>query len=197
MSTYLIPFIILFGIVIASATQTEVAHHLTADIGYTLTYFPFFLTHTTFALVCPLHLAFLALTRPTPLHEYIDGLRVVITNQLGETDETPWTDIARRWTMRVVGLTLLVSVPALCWFVSIWLTTSLATTTIYASSSFYAYFFSMLLLRQPLSKITVGSIALAFGGVVVIALAGVTGDGEAPNPVLGDIVMMCGELDVT
>ena len=95
-------------------------------------------------------------------------------------------------------MTLLISAPALAWFIAVVFTTAMDVTTLYATSSFYAYFFSMLLLKQPLSRITVASICLAFAGVLVIVLAGAGGDGAeegnvvAPNRVLGDIVMTIG-----
>jgi hypothetical protein len=52
----------------------------------------------------------------------------------------------------------------------------------------------MLLLKQPLSRTTVGSIALAFAGVIVLSLAGseVDDGGGASNRFLGDVVMMGG-----
>lgn len=76
-------------------------------------------------------------------------------------------------------------------------TTAMDVTAIYATSSFHAYFFSMLLLKQPLSKTTVGSIALAFAGVIVISLDGLGGEGTeessaASSRMLGDVVMMFG-----
>jgi len=100
--------------------------------------------------------------------------------------------------VKVTWLTILISVPALSWFVAVNLTTGLSVTTIYASSSFWTYLFSMLLLKQPLSRVTVGSIGLAFAGVVVLSLDGISKESSAgaPNPVLGDIVMLFGESAV-
>jgi hypothetical protein len=94
----------------------------------------------------------------------------------------------------VFWLTLLVSVPALAWFVAMVYSPAMDITAIYATSSFHAYFFSMLLLKQPLSRTTVGSIALAFAGVIVLSLAGseVDDGGGASNRFLGDVVMMGG-----
>ena len=94
-------------------------------------------------------------------------------------------------------MTLLISAPALAWFIAVVFTTAMDVTTLYATSSFYAYFFSMLLLKQPLSRVTVASICLAFAGVLVIVFAGAgageaEGDVVAPNRVLGDIVMTIG-----
>jgi len=193
----ILPILILILIVVASAAQTEIAHHLTTDVGYHQPYFTFFLTHITFALVFPLHLGLLLILRPKPLNHYIDGLRWIIADQLGESSDT-WREIAPVWSKKVTWLTVLISVPALCWFVAVNLTTGLSVTTIYASSSFWTYLFSMLLLKQPLSRVTVGSIALAFAGVVVLSLDGMSKESSvgAPNPVLGDVVMMFGKSDI-
>lgn len=193
----IVPILILLLIVVASAAQTEIAHHLTSDIGYHQPYFTFFLTHITFALVFPLHLGFLLLVRPKPLHFYLEGLRWIIADQVGHSSDS-WRVIAPVWSKKVTWLTVLISVPALCWFVAVNLTTGLSVTTIYASSSFWTYLFSMVLLKQPLSRVTVGSIGLAFAGVVVLSLDGMSKEGSvgAPNPMLGDIVMMFGEFCV-
>jgi drug/metabolite transporter (DMT)-like permease len=74
-------------------------------------------------------------------------------------------------------------------------------TAIYATSAFWAYFFSMILLKQPLSRVTVGSIGLAFSGVVVLSLDGIgeagegegKGEGGGRGRAFGDLVMMFGE----
>jgi len=192
-----VPLLILAFICLCSATQTEVAHHLTADLDYNQPYFTFFLTHVTFSLVFPLHLAILYFLRPEPIGNHIEGLRHVIATQLGERDEAPWKTIAGRWSFKMTWLTLLISIPALSWFIAMVFTSALDVTTIYATSSFHAYFFSMMLLKTPLSRTTVGSIALAFAGVIVIAFAGTGGrveEGGGPrNRGLGDLVMMFGE----
>jgi len=122
----------------------------------------------------------------------------VISNQLGEDHHTPWSGIAWRWTVKISGLTWLISVPALSWFVAMLFTSALDVTAIYASSAFFAYFFSMLLLKQPLSRITLGSIFLAFSGVLVISLAdGESGGERAPsNRSLGDIIMLFGKSNL-
>lgn len=193
LSTLAVPLIVLLAIVVASAAQTEVAHHLTTKVGYHQPYFTFYLTHITFALVFPLHLGLLLISRPAPLRYYLDALRWIVADQLGDATAT-WRQVAPRWSAKVTWLTVLVSVPALSWFIAVNLTTGLAVTTIYATSSFWTYLFSMILLKQPLSRVTVGSIALAFLGVLVLALDGIKGEASegAPYPMLGDLVMTFG-----
>lgn len=191
---FLVPLSILIGIAAASATQTEVAHSLVVDQKYNQPYFTFFLTHITFALVCPIHLLVLTVVHRIPISTYLDDIRAVISNQLGEDHHTPWSGIAWKWIVKISGLTWLISLPALSWFVAMLFTSALDVTAIYASSAFFAYFFSMILLKQPLSRVTLGSIFLAFSGVLVISLAGEGDDGDrAPsNRSLGDIIMLFG-----
>ena len=194
LGTLVIPLIVLLAIVVASAAQTEIAHHLTTQVGYHQPYFTFYLTHITFALVFPFHLGLLLVFRPTPLRHYLDALRWIIADQLGNSTAS-WRQVAPQWLTKVTWLTVLVSVPALSWFVAVNLTSGLAVTTIYATSSFWTYLFSMILLKQPLSRVTVGSIGLAFLGVLVLALDGMKGEASegAPYPMLGDLVMTFGE----
>jgi drug/metabolite transporter (DMT)-like permease len=193
--SFLVPLSILLGIAAASAAQTEVAHSLVVDQKYNQPYWTFFLTHTSFALVCPIHLVILSLIHRIPISAYIDDIRAVISNQLGEDHHTPWSGIAWKWTIKIAGLTWLISLPALAWFVAMLFTSALDVTAIYASSAFFAYFFSMILLKQPLSRVTLGSIFLAFAGVLVISLAGDgdAGDRAPSNRSMGDIIMLIGK----
>lgn len=99
---------------------------------------------------------------------------------------------------------MLISVPALSWFVAMLYSPAIDITAIYASSAFWAYLFAMLLLGQPLSRVTIGSIGLAFAGVVVLSMDGMS-EGEAGGSgtdgeevkvrgrAFGDAIMMFGE----
>ena len=156
------------------------------------------MTHITFSLVFPLHLAFLYAFRREPIANYIDALRQVIAEEMGEQGDASWREISGRWSIKVSWLTVLISIPALSWFVAVVFTSAIDVTAIYATSSFHAYFFSMILLKTPLSRTTVASIALASAGVIVISFAGSgeqTEDGQGPrNRGLGDLMMMLGKV---
>jgi len=169
----------------------------TTSLHYNQPYFTFLLTHITFSLVFPLHLAVLYLFRKQTIATYLDGIRHVIAAQVGGHGHSGWKEIGLKWSMKVGWLTLLISVPALSWFVAMVFTSAMDVTAIYATSSFHAYFFSMILLKTPLSRKTVASIVLAFTGVIVISFAGsggATEDRSGPrNRALGDTVMMFGE----
>ena len=192
---HLLPALTLGGIVIASATQTEAAHTLTAEWGYNQPYFTFFVTHSSFSLVFPVHLAILALLKPIPWHVHVSDIRLVLADQLRLSPLATWRDIMSVYGKKIVWLTLLISIPALAWFVAMLYSPALDVSAIYATSAFWAYFFSMWLLGERLSRITVGSIALAFAGVIVLSLDGLKeddDDAEGRGRAFGDLIMLIG-----
>ncbi|WVQ96094.1 hypothetical protein IAU59_003195 [Kwoniella sp. CBS 9459] len=79
----LLPISILVGIVVSSAAQTEFANHVSKDLGYDKPYFTFYLTHSTFTLIFPLHLLLLKFLKPgVPTAEYLDSIRHTLAEQL-------------------------------------------------------------------------------------------------------------------
>ena len=191
---HLLPALTLGGIVIASATQTEAAHTLTAEWGYNQPYFTFYITHSTFSLVFPIHLAILAILKPTPWHAYLSDIRLVVADQLRLSPLASWTDVMRAYGRKIIWLTVLISIPALAWFVAMLYSPALDISAIYATSAFWCYLFGMWLLGEKLSRITVGSIALAFAGVIVLSSDGLQEEEETEGRgrAFGDIVMLIG-----
>ncbi|OXM78991.1 hypothetical protein C364_03469 [Cryptococcus neoformans Bt63] len=197
-----LPFFILGGIVIASAAQTEFAHYVAAELHYDQPYFSFYLTHSTFSFIFPIHLLYLSLTGSVPVVAYLSSIRHVLTEQLGLASPTTsadytasWSTIFPKWCRKVILLTILVTVPAISWFIAMQYSTPVDITSIYATSSFAAYGFSLLLLKEPLNKVTVWSIILAFMGVIIISIDGMDEGGEeAGKRALGDSIMLFGAL---
>ncbi|KAK8849577.1 hypothetical protein IAR55_004912 [Kwoniella newhampshirensis] len=212
--SFVLPLAILIGIVISSAAQTEFAHYLVVDLNYSKTYFTFYFTHSTFALIFPIHLVLLRFTSTIPISAYLHSIQRLVSEQLdllpvvrddsgistSYSDATAtvmasWRSILPIWSRKVIWLTGLVSIPALAWFVAMSLSTPMDITAIYATSSFAAYGFSLLFLRLPVSKVTIGSVLLAFLGVVVISLDGVQDSGkEMGRRALGDGIMLFGAI---
>jgi len=200
--TFIGPFIILVGIVFASAIQTEVANYLAQVLEFNKPYFSFFVTHVAFAFVFPIHLGILAFSggprgARSRAKQLVRNLRAVLADQLHTAPR--WRQLARPLTNKIVPLTLLVSFPSICWYVAMALSPAMDITAIYATSAFHTYFFSLLLLGTRLTKVTVAAIAVAFAGVIVITIddAGKKSDGEtsagpSANRLMGDIIMVIG-----
>ncbi|WVF68554.1 hypothetical protein IAT40_003322 [Kwoniella sp. CBS 6097] len=215
----LLPISILVGIVVSSAAQTEFANHVSKDLGYDKPYFTFYLTHSTFALIFPLHLLLLKFLKPgIPTTEYLNSIRHTLAEQLAiipssssysnglsngtgngpsadKSGSATWREIIPGWSKKVTWLTLFLSIPAISWYIAMTLSPPVDITAIYATSSFATYGFSLILLGTPLSKVTVGSIGLAFAGVVVISLDGMgNGKGNIAGRVVGDGIMLFGAI---
>lgn len=201
---YVVPFVVLFLIVFASATQTETASYLASSFGFDKPYFGFFVTHSTFSLVFPIHFGLLILfnrtrqTRRERAKQLIRNLRAVLADQL---DTAPrWRQLFRPLARKIIPLTALISVPAICWFIAMAFSPAMDITAIYATSAFFAYFFSLLLLGTRLTRLTLGAIVIAFLGVLVLTFAGAgkkpEGDDKRTGTrrVIGDGIMVVGAI---
>lgn len=194
--TFIGPFIVLIGVVLSSAIQTEVASYEASTLGFDKPYFSFFVTHSTFVIAFPVHLALVSLKGGGPKgavargRQLIRGLRAVIADQLGCVPR--WRVLAKPFMYKIVPLTVLVTIPAVCWFAAMALSPAVDITALYATSAFHTYFFSMLLLGTKLTRTTLGAIAVAFAGVLAITLDGGDGGNMGSNRMLGDIIMVVG-----
>ncbi|TXT16042.1 hypothetical protein VHUM_00545 [Vanrija humicola] len=191
------PFVVLVGIVLASAWQTEAASYMASTLGFDKPYFSFFVTHASFTLVFPVHLAVLALRAgPRGCRARAKGLlralRAVLADQFGTAPR--WRALARPLARKITPLTLLISAPALCWYVAMAFSPAMDITAIYATSAFHAYFFSLLLLGTRLTRTTVLAIALAFAGVIVLTLDGTSPGEMGKGRMFGDLVMVVGAI---
>ncbi|KAL1413208.1 hypothetical protein Q8F55_000960 [Vanrija albida] len=196
--TFYGPFVVLVGIVLASAWQTEAASYMASTLGFDKPYFSFFVTHASFTLVFPVHLAVLALRGGGPrgargrAKALLRNLRAVLADQFGTVPR--WRALARPLARKITPLTLLISAPALCWYVAMAFSPAMDITAIYATSAFHAYFFSLLLLGTRLTRTTVLAIALAFAGVIVLTLDGTSPGEMGKGRVFGDLVMVVGAI---
>ncbi|WWC65980.1 uncharacterized protein I303_108602 [Kwoniella dejecticola CBS 10117] len=224
-TSILLPASILIGIVFASAIQTEFTHNLLANIKYDKPYFTFYLTHSTFCLIFPIHLLILKLTTKRSVGSYMEGIKHILIDQLDISSISsistststfssisntsyvaptlsgvPWKEIIPIWSKKIVYLTMILSIPSLSWYVAMRLSPPIDITSIYSTSAFATYFFSLLLLNQTLSKVTICSIVLAFVGVFVISLDGLTdaADGSKEEGLMGrfvgDSIMLFGAI---
>lgn len=201
--SWLLPTSILILIVFASAIQTEFAHNLTTNLGYDKPYFTFYLTHSSFSLLFPIHLVILKFTTKVPIGVYLESIKHLLVNQLnlpssGLVEEgISWREILPKWNKKIIYLTMILSIPSISWYIAMTLSPPIDITSIYSTSAFATYGFSLLFLNQSLSRITISSIILAFVGVIVISIDGISdggGDKEMLGRVVGDLIMLFGEL---
>ncbi|CDS04825.1 hypothetical protein LRAMOSA07355 [Lichtheimia ramosa] len=75
----------------------------------------------------------------------------------------------RQWIYRIMAITVLLTLPAYLWFVSVNLTTMSTLTAIYNTGCFFAYLFSILILGDPIMRSKVMAVLLCIIGVGIMA----------------------------
>lgn len=132
--------------------------------------------------------------------------------QLSLPPDSQWRPVIAQLSRKMLLLTTLISLPSLCWYIAVPLTGVSEITTLYASSTFWTYGFALWLLREPLSRLIISAITIAFVGVLLITYSGVEQDEKqaqsealinrspqlpersSPHRILGDLIMLAGSV---
>ena len=77
----------------------------------------------------------------------------------------------KKFLLMVFALTFLATFSAICWWISISLTSVADLTAIWNSSAFWSYIFSIYILKEHLQKFKLLAVLLACTGVILIAVS--------------------------
>ena len=159
--------------------ETELAKILENNMNYNKPYFMLYLAHSTFILCLPLHLLLLKLTSNIPLTYHLkslslatrysltSNLSIIPSNNLSFMQIFPF----KKFLLMVFALTFLATFSAICWWISISLTSVADLTAIWNSSAFWSYIFSIYILKEHLQKFKLLAVLLACTGVILIAVS--------------------------
>lgn len=170
---------------VSFTVQTELAAYVQHDLGWDKAYCMLYLTHASWALLWPLQLLVLRLgRREQPWRQFWAGhvrllrataamverrdLDVGYLVQRGGMvggSYSPWAYLARTTTV----VTLALTVAGLSWYVAVSMTTPSDLTAIYNCSAFFAYAFSVPLLKEKLRSDKMLAVAVAIVGVLIVA----------------------------
>ncbi|KAK3365557.1 hypothetical protein B0T24DRAFT_536783 [Lasiosphaeria ovina] len=171
--------------------QTELAAYVQHELGWDKAYCMLYVTHGSWVLLWPLQLGILRLQRrdqpwPQFWRRHIWLLRT--TAQMVERQDlhaatatrlpgsrSPWCYLLRTTMFVTSALT----VAGLSWYVAVSMTTPSNLTAIYNCSAFFAYAFSVPLLKERLRLDKSVAVGVAIIGVLVVAYG--DGKGSAAN----------------
>jgi drug/metabolite transporter (DMT)-like permease len=190
---------------VAFTAQTELAAYVQHDLGWDKAYCMLYLTHGSWVLLWPVQLGVLRLQKrdmpwPAFWRRHVWLLRTTALMVETQTLDPPPARGGRpggpwRYMMRTTaGVTTALTVAGLSWYVAVNKTTPSDLTAIYNCSAFFAYAFSVPLLKEKLRLDKSVAVAIAIVGVLVVAY----GDGasKTPAPQLpGDVPPGRRELD--
>ncbi|KAI6784198.1 putative vacuolar membrane protein-like protein [Emericellopsis cladophorae] len=193
--------------------QTELSAYIQHDLGWGKAYCMMYFTHGSWVVLWPATVVVLKLqNRTVPwkvfLRKHFESLRATATMVETRSLDVHKPSVAHkadplRYMARYTAIiTTALTVAGLSWYVAVALTTPSDLTAIYNCSAFFAYVFSVPLLKEPLRLDKSVAVIIAIGGVLVVAYGdskGSTGedgkvDTTAGGRFIGNIVIGIGSV---
>ncbi|RFU78428.1 drug metabolite transporter [Trichoderma arundinaceum] len=213
--TYAAFFLVLS--LVAFCVQTELSAYIQGDLGWDKAYCMMFFTHSSWVLMWPVQLLILRLQkRGMPWETFwrrhmqlVKSTALMVELQTLDVFglQRPASKSVRYLARTTAFITTALTVAGLSWYVAVSLTTPSDLTAIYNCSAFFAYAFSVPLLKEPLRLDKSVAVIIAIVGVLVVAYGdtgsksaeGKQGEGEgvdvdAGSRFLGNIVIGIGSV---
>lgn len=171
--------------------QTELAWYVQQG-GWAKPYCMLYLTHGSWAMLWPVQLLILRLQKrdvPWPVfwrrHVWLVRTSAIMVERhdldlprgYGEKNFSPWRYMARA----TAGITTALTVAGLSWYIAVNMTTPSDLTAIYNCSAFFAYAFSVPLLKEKLRLGKSVAVAIAIAGVLIVAYGDGSGASSPPS----------------
>ncbi|KJZ70981.1 hypothetical protein HIM_09636 [Hirsutella minnesotensis 3608] len=169
------------------AIQTELSAHIQHDLGWDKAYCMMYFTHGSWIVLYPAMLLVLRMQKlkePWPVfwrrHKQLLSSTVAMIEL--QTLDVFSPSVQRRarpmlYLIRTTAfITSALTIASLSWYVAVSLTTPSDLTAIYNCSAFFAYLFSVTILREPLRLDKSVAVFIAIIGVLVVAYGDTGGD---------------------
>ncbi|KAJ5553938.1 hypothetical protein N7513_003897 [Penicillium frequentans] len=194
--------------------QTETAVYIQHELHWDKPYCMLYITHGSWILLWPFQLLILRIQKRKLSWEAFWRRHVSLLRSTAQMVETQEVHLSSRHTSRspipymlktTAFVTSALTIAGGSWYVAVNMTTASDLTAIYNCSAFFAYAFSIPLLKEKLRLDKVLAVGVAIIGVLVVAYgdrpdkkvskSGATKeDGEAQSRLLGNIVIGVGSI---
>lgn len=194
---------------ISFCVQTELSAYIQHDLGWDKAYCMMYFTHGSWVVLWPVQLAILRVQKRDLPWSVFWKRHVHMLKTTAIMIETQTLDVFRpsiqnrarplKYIIRyTVIITCSLTVAGLSWYIAVSLTTPSDLTAIYNCSAFFAYVFSVPLLREPLRLDKSIAVLIAIAGVLVVAYGDTKSEGtqdvEASNRFVGNLVIGVGSV---
>ncbi|CAE6521749.1 unnamed protein product [Rhizoctonia solani] len=178
-------------ILFAYVLQTELTQYVQSSLHFRQPYLLFYIAHSAFTLVLPVHLLYLKYSTGNSPSSYLSTLWSIIHTQILAPESTssskfPWT----RYIIFVTLLTTGITCPALLWYASVSLASLSDITALFNTHAFWAYILSTAILPPPPDRprwqpYKLLAVLLACIGVFVTVYGSADDASPGSNPFLG------------
>lgn len=205
--TYAAVFLVIS--LISFCVQTELAAYVQHNLGWNKAYCMLYLTHGSWAFLWPVQLLILRFQkRDMPWasfwKKHIWLCRTTAQMVQGRTLEVPHYHQARSPVRYMIQTAIIctsaLTVAGLSWYIAVDMTTPSDLTAIYNCSAFFAYAFSVPLLKEAFRWDKCFAVLVAIVGVVIVAYGDAkpdstaSGAGDDGSRFLGNIIIGCGSV---
>ncbi|EKM61070.1 uncharacterized protein PHACADRAFT_247425 [Phanerochaete carnosa HHB-10118-sp] len=174
---------VLFALMLVTfVVESQLTQYVQTDLGFRQPYFVFYIVHSAFAIMWPLHFLFLVISSKDSPRAIIRGLYVSLAEHIAPTVFDSPASFPIWGSLRlVVILSLFVSVPALLWFVAITQAPLPDVTALWNTNAFFAYILTVRLfgLRWEARRLLSVVIATAGAALVVYGSSGAPASADA------------------
>ncbi|KAG8761629.1 hypothetical protein FRC14_000013 [Serendipita sp. 396] len=211
-----IPAFILFCVIlVAFVVQSAATQHVQTTLGFRHPFLLFYIAHSSFSIIFPIHLLYLHGTSRKPISYYLSLIKATLqyrfsSSQLGGD---PSTFPTQRIALITVLLTIGISLPGLLWYISVSMSSISDVTAIWNSNAFWAYILTVYILmgsnapdgkwwtRFEAKKII--AVLMACIGVTIVVYSGVDsqrsgedddGSTKPTAPLAGDLLTLVASI---
>ncbi|KAI0094865.1 hypothetical protein BDY19DRAFT_914994 [Irpex rosettiformis] len=175
----------LFGFV----AESELTQYVQTTLGFRQPYFIFYCVHSSFFVLFPLHYLYLITVGKQSSVALNRGLRHAFKLHVAPTS----FDKAHKFpvwglTRLVVFMTIVVSVPALLWFVAVTLAPVSDVTALWNTNAFFAYVLTVKLFGLPWEPRRLAAVLLATAGAAAVIYGSSSGAETRPRAIAGPLV---------
>ncbi|KZP31368.1 hypothetical protein FIBSPDRAFT_1037809 [Athelia psychrophila] len=185
---------------VSFVAETQLTQYTQTSLGFRQPYLIFYVVHSSFAIIFPLHFLYLIVIEKHSPRGLIDGLRTAITAHMTSSQlparSSPFP--TRPFIILSVILTVTYSLPALLWFISITLASVSDVTAIWNTNAFWAYILTVKVYDLKWEPRRLMAVLLATAGVMIVVYGGNTSTSSDPqslvptagSPITGDILTL-------
>ncbi|PPQ63790.1 hypothetical protein CVT24_004332 [Panaeolus cyanescens] len=169
-------------VLLAFVIESELTQYVQTTLNYRQPFFLFYIVHSSFSIIFPLHLLYLLATTDYTTVSLCKGLAIAITKHLDPAQKSINPRFPHRKFIRLtLIMTMGITCPALLWFAAVSLASIIDANTaaIWNTNAFFAYIISVKLFKLRWETKRLLAVVLATLGTLIVVYGGSTaGDGE-------------------
>ncbi|KAH9898357.1 hypothetical protein C8Q73DRAFT_641281 [Cubamyces lactineus] len=179
-----IPAVGLFVVCLfAFVAETQLSQYVQADLGFRQPYLIFYIVHSSFAVLFPLHLLYLCIVSQLSVRSLWNSVIFAAHNHLApktiSSAATEHSFPTRKFSGLLAFLTTCMTLPGLLWFIAVTLAPVTDVTALWNTNAFFAYVFSVLLSGGKWDPGRLVAVVIATAGVLAVVYGGSTSSDDA------------------